>query len=389
MQDRVEKIYAVADHYVNTGSFSSVEWAVDIDGNPLSTGKIGKADQETGADLQDGALYRIYSMTKPPVSVLALQLIEQGRLRFTDLLPQFDDRFARMIVLTPGGQIQPAHRPITVEDLLTHRAGFTYEFLPGHIGQYYREAKVSYNDDSLDEMMGRLAELPLGFHPGTEYGYGVSTDVLAHVIERATGSGVDTLLAEHIFDPLGMEDTAYHVPDEKQSRLVTMYGREAFLAPAALTTPKKQELVPVDVTPYYPVNKKAFRRGGIGLYSTLADYRKFANMLLGGRSADGDVLLSRKMVEMMSANRIPAHLQPIWPGSMEGYGWGLVGRLLIDPGQSTGLSSVGEFGWAGGSSTYFWVDPRERMTGVIMTQYLGAWLPLANDLRTAAYQALT
>lgn len=389
MPGRIDRISAVAERYVNSGSFSSIEWAVDVGGESVSTGKFGKADQEQGAELPDGALYRIYSMTKPVMSFLALQLIEQGRLRFTDTLPQFDERFGRMIVLTRDGQIQPAQRHITVEDLLTHRAGFTYEFIHGcHISQYYREAKVSYNDDSLDEMMGRLAMQPLGFHPGQNYGYGVSTDVLAHVIERATGKGVDALLAEYVFEPLGMQDTAYFVPEEKQSRLVKMYGREGFLDPPAITLPERQELVPVDVAPYYPLNKKTFRRGGIGLYSTLADYRKFAVMMLDGKSPDGEVLLSRKMIEMMSVNRIPAQLQPLWPGRMEGYGWGLVGRLLIDQGRTTNLSGLGEFGWAGGASTFFWVDPNERMTGIILTQYLGAWLPLADDLRTAAYQAL-
>jgi CubicO group peptidase (beta-lactamase class C family) len=390
-QERVDRISAVADRYVSSGSFSSIEWAIDVDGSSLSVGKIGKADQETGADVPDGALYRIYSMTKPLISVLALQLIEQGRLRLSDLLPQFDDRFARMMVLTPEGQIQAAERPITVEDLLTHRAGFTYEFVHGcHIAQYYREAKLSYNNDSLDEMMGNLATLPLGFHPGSKYGYGVSTDVLAHVIERATGRGVDTLLADQIFEPLGMEDTAYYVPEEKQSRLITMYGREGFLDAPALAV-GKQELVLVDVTPYYPVNSQSFRRGGIGLYSTLADYRKFAIMLLDGKSADGEVLLSRKMVQMMSVNRIAPHQGPVGfgPGVMKGYGWGMVGRLLVDQGQTMSLASTGELSGGGGASTYFWVDPSERMTGVIMTQYLGASLPMAADLQTAAYQALS
>jgi CubicO group peptidase (beta-lactamase class C family) len=389
MRNRIDRISAVAEHYVDSGGFSSIEWAVDVNGSSLSAGKIGKADQKTGADVPDGALYRIFSMTKPLVSVLALQLIEQGRLNFFDTVPQFDERFSRMRVLTQEGEFQAATRPITVEDLLTHRAGFTYEFIYGcHIAQYYREAKIGYNDDDLDELMGRLAALPLGFHPGTKWGYGMSTDVLAHVIERATGSGVDTLLAEHILEPLGMEDTAYYVPEEKQSRLITMYGRDGFVTAPVVVIPK-QQLTPVDCTPYYPVNSKTFRRGGIGLYSTLADYRKFATMMLDGKSAGGDVLLSRKMVEMMSVNRVPSHQQPgRGLGPMKGYGWGLVGRLFMDPGQAGNLSSVGEFGWAGGASTFFWVDPVERMTGVLMTQQLGASLPLANDLRTAAYQAL-
>ena len=166
-------------------------------------------------------------MTKPIVSVLALQLVEQGRLRLYDMVAQYDERFAQMLVLAADGSMTPAARPITVEDLLTHRAGFSYEFIHGcHIAQYYREAEISGDGlCTLDEMMGRLAELPLAYQPGSAWRYSVSIDVLAQVIERATGETLDVLMREMIFAPLGMDDTGFYVPEEKQTLLMPMYGQ--------------------------------------------------------------------------------------------------------------------------------------------------------------------
>ena len=290
------------------------------------------------------------------------------------------------------GQIAPAQRPITVEDLLTHRAGFTYEFIPGcQIAQYYQAAKISSDGTiSLDEMMGRLAEQPIAFHPGTQFRYSVATDVLAHVIEKAAGRGIDELMKEYIFDPLGMNDTAYFVPAEKRDRLMPMFGITDITKLVPLK-PRAQELTPADVEDMYPSNLPGkFRRGGHGLFSTLDDYTRFARMLLNGKSSDGKTILSRKMVEMMRANRIPPSQLPltIGPQALAGYGWGLGVRVMIDTGQANALTGDGELGWSGAASTYFWVDPKEEMTGVVMTQYLGALLPMTDDVRVAAYQLL-
>ena len=156
-------------------------------------------------------------MTKPIVSVMALILIEQGRLRLFDFLPQFDPAFARMMVLHPSGRLEPAERPITVEDLLTHRAGFTYEFITGcHIAPLYHQHNiVGDGRRSLAEMMAMLAKQPLAFQPGSQFRYSVATDVLAHVIERATGENLGDLLKAHIFDPLGMSETGFAVARER------------------------------------------------------------------------------------------------------------------------------------------------------------------------------
>ena len=187
-----------------------------------------------------------------------------------------------------------------------------------------------------------------------------------------------------------MTDTAYHVPESKRSRLMSMYG-VTDISEFAPLKPRPHELTPADVEEMYPSNRPGeFRRGGHGLYSTLDDYAKFARMLLTGKTPDGKTLLSRKMLELMRTNRIPANQLPLTIGmnALLGYGWGLGVRVMMDPGRAMSLCTVGEFGWAGAASTYFWVDPVESMVGVVMTQYLASLLPLADDMRSAAYQMI-
>ena len=388
---RHDRIAQVANRYTSAGKYSGIEWLVEHKGKRLAEGRAGYADAATRTPIPDGAIYRIYSMTKPVVSVLGLMLMEQGKLRLYDLLSTFNPAFANLQVLLPGGQLRPAERPVLVEDLYTHRAGFTYEFITGcHIAPLYQERKISSDGlCSLEEMMERLAEMPLAFQPGSQFRYSVATDVLAHVIERAAERPLDELLAEYLFEPLGMEDTAFYVPEEKQDRLMPMFG-VTDISEFAPLHPRPQVLTPADVSEMYPSSRREFRRGGHGLFSTLRDYAKFARMLHTGRAADGSLLLSRKTVEMMRANRIPPEQLPLTIGmnALPGYGWGLGVRVMMDVGKSMALTGEGELGWAGAASTYFFVDPAEELHGVFMTQYLGAMLPLNEDLRVAAYQML-
>lgn len=388
---RQDRIAQVAARYTAAGKYSGIEWLVEHRGERLAEGRAGHADAATRSEIPDGAIYRIYSMTKPVVSVLALMLMEEGKLRLFDLVSTFDPAFANMQVLLPNGQLRPAERPIMVEDLLTHRAGFTYEFITGcHIAPLYQKERISSDGlCSLETMMERLAELPLAFQPGSQFRYSVATDVLAHVIERATERPLDELLEEYLFAPLGMQDTAFHVPEAKRDRLMPMFG-VTDISEFAPLHPRPQELVPADVSDMYPSDRRDFRRGGHGLFSTLEDYARFARMLLDGKDSDGRTLLSRKMLEMMRTNRIPPHQLPLTVGmnALPGYGWGLGVRVMMDVGKAMALTGQGELGWAGAASTYFFVDPAEQLFGVFMTQYLGAVLPLNDDLRVAAYQML-
>jgi len=331
-------------------------------------------------------------MTKPIVSVMALILIEQGKLRLYDALAQYNPAFSAMRVLLPNGRLEPAQRPILVEDLMTHRAGFTYEFITGcHIAPGYDAVDLSSDGScSLDDTMTKLAAQPLAFQPGSQYRYSVSTDVLAHVLERATGKTLVSLLKEYIFAPLEMHDTDYYVPENKKARLMPMYGVTEVSEFSSLNPPPTQVLIDADVEEMHPSNNPAYTRGGHGLFSSMSDYVKFARMLLTGKAPDGQVIVSRLMLAMLTANRIPAEQLPLTIGMnpLPGYGWGLGVRVMMDTGKALALTNNGEFGWAGAASTYFWVDPQEQMIGVFMSQYLGSVLPMADDLRTAAYQML-
>ncbi|MEQ8483240.1 MAG: serine hydrolase domain-containing protein [Pseudomonadales bacterium] len=388
---RQDRIAQVANRYTGGRKYSGIEWLLERRGEVLAQGQAGYADAETRTPIPDQALYRIYSMTKPVVSVLALMLMEQGKLRLFDPLSSYDPGFANMMVLTADGRLRPAERPILVEDLLTHRAGFSYEFITGcHIAPLYQQHEISSDGlCSLTEMMDRLAALPLAFQPGSQWRYSVATDVLAHVIERAAGRPLDELLREALFEPLGMHDTGFMVPEDQRDRLMPMFG-VTDLSEFAPLHPRPQELTPADVSDMYPCDRPDFRRGGHGLFSTVADYARFCRFLLAGKDPDGATLLSRKMLEMMRANRIPPSQLPLTIGMnpLPGYGWGLGVRVMMDVGQAMALTGDGEFGWAGAASTYFFVDPREDVFGVFMTQYLGAMLPLNEDLRVAAYQML-
>ena len=389
--NRAERVAAVAKGYTDARQFAGIEWLVEHQGSVLTRGRAGVADSVTNAALPAQPLYRIYSMTKPIVSMLGLMLIEQGKLRLYDVLVGYNRAFANMQVLHANGRIEPALRPINVEDLFTHRAGFTYEFIHGcQIAPYYRAAKVSSDGScSLDEMMTRLASQPIAFQPGSQFRYSVATDVLAHVIEKAADEPIDQLLQREIFGPLGMVDTSYCVPTSKRERVLPMHGVTDMLDLPQVTM-KPHTLERVEVNEMYPADNPGFRRGGHGLFSTMDDYARFARMLLDGKTPDGKTLLSRPMLNMMRTNRIPPEQLPltIGPNALSGYGWGLGVRVMMDVGKTQSLSNVGELGWAGAASTYFWVDPSEAMIGLVMTQYLGAMLPIADDMRSAAYQML-
>ncbi|MCP5179727.1 MAG: beta-lactamase family protein [Pseudomonadales bacterium] len=390
--NRAERMAEVARRYVDRKQYASIEWLVEHQGKVLTQGQAGHFDADAGTPLPAEPIYRIYSMTKPIVSVLALILMEQGKLRLYDMLVQFNRAFAAMRVLHADGRLEPANRFITVDDLITHRAGFTYPFIHGcQVAPYYREARILEDGHiPLEEMMDRLARMPLAFQPGTKFRYSVCTDALAHVVEKAADMPIDEFARRELFEPLGMADTSYRVPKDKQDRVLPMYGAGDLLAvPPLDLTPHKLERRD-DVEDFYPLDLAGHRRGGHGLYSTTADYARFARMLLSGKSADGRTILSRPMLNMMRANRLTPQQLPLTVGMqvLAGYGWGLGVRVMLDTGQAPQLTNVGELGWAGAASTFFWVDPAEEMIGLVMAQYLGSALPLADDMRTAAYQML-
>lgn len=389
MTDRFSHIKAVAERHVSSGALSGIEWNIQKNGREWATGSAGMADGSNNTAMPDAPIYRIYSMTKPVVSAIALMLMEQGKLRLFDPLAAYLPEFAKMQVLQADGS-QTRAGMITIEHLFTHRAGFSYGFVPGcPVGALYRKADLRDAKVSLENFCKTIATLPLAFQPGTEWRYSVATDVLGRVLEVILQKPLQAIVAEYVLDPLGLTDTGFMVPKDQRHRVMPMFGKMN-LNHLMQFDAEPQTLIPADPTFEHPCDDPNFVRGGMGLLSTLSDYTKIARFLASGLAPDNTRLLARNTMQMMWQDRIPAAQKPIaiGPFVMGGYGWGLAGRVMADMGGAMIPSNLGECGWAGAASTFFWIDPVEDIIGVVMTQYLGSKIPIGEDFMTAVYQAL-
>lgn len=382
-----DKIQAQAQQLVSERQFSSIEWSLVQHDQVLSSGLTAIDSGSLGSTVP---IYRIYSMTKPIVSFVAMQLIDEGKLKLNDMVSQYIPAMAGVQVLRQDGSVEALKKPITIEHLLTHTAGFSYDFLPEcPVAARYREVQLSGQASrSLAEVIGMLTTLPLVDQPGEQWRYSVATDVLAHVLENVSGQDLPELLRTRIFEPLNMQDTAFYVPDDKHDRLLPMFGsRELGQIMTESDEPNKLDVI--DVEPSYPAEQqKHFYRGGHGLFSTLADYIKFMHVLQTGASSDGQQLLTESAFDLMWTNRIGSALQPLVLGFnvLGGYGWNLMGRTMLNPEQSEFHSAVGEGGWAGAASTYFWIDRANTISGIVMAQYIGSTTHLGAVMQNAAYR---
>ena len=338
---------------------------------------LGQRDPAIGAAMARDAVFRIYSMTKPVVSVATMMLVEQGRLLLSDPVAQHLPEFSgqQVALETPDGlQLQPAAQPATVQDLLRHTAGLTYEFLgTAHAQRLYAQAQMGSRERSNAEFSRTLAALPLFRQPGTEWAYSRATDVLGRLVEVVTGQTLGQHLRECIFEPLGMVDTAFVVPEADHGRLAEPFAHDP------------DGGVPLRVLD--PRQAPALESGGGGLMSTTADYARFLQCLLSGGELDGVRLLGPRTVEFMTADHlgsIPSH-DPLLP---PGHGFGLGFAVRTATGLATMPGSVGTYHWGGIAGTTFFVDPAEDFFGILMTQ-----APNQRDhyrllFRTLAYAAL-
>jgi CubicO group peptidase (beta-lactamase class C family) len=369
-------------------------------GKVIYADQVGWQDREAGVPMAEDTIFRMYSMTKPVVYAALMTLYEEGRFQLTDPVAKFIPAFGATKVLDSDGSLvdQNPLRPMQVRDLMTHTSGLTYDFLEDFpVGAQYRDARLM-NDAtrSLGALIAELARFPLAFQPGTMWHYSLGTDVAAHLIEVISGKPLGQFLHERLFEPLGMSDTAFGVPETQRHRLSAMYGFRDINAPGmtfgALYGEHDGNVGRREVQDTYPVDAPdVFQRGGTGLFSTASDYLRFAMMLLHGRAGDGTRILGRKTLELMHTNHLPADLLPFMFNGRpfaRGYGFGLGSRVAMDVGATAVYGSVGEFGWGGAAKTYFWVDPVEDLVGLFMTQFMGALDNPQNDLRALAYQAI-
>ncbi len=380
--------------YVERGQLAGCQVAISRHGRLAHVAHIGQRDRERDLPVEADTIWRIYSMTKPITSVLALQLWEEGRFELKDPVSRYLPEFATQRVWRAGSAVNPVLDPVTeamqVWHLMTHTSGLTYGFMQAHpVDALYRRAGFDAgtpSDDDLAALCRRLAELPLVFQPGTEWNYSMSIDVLGRLLEVVGGAPLDELMRTRILEPLGMVDTGFSVPEQDAHRLATIYT----LPPGA------SRLHPLAGVTAEALTPPAALLGGGGLVSTTADYLRFAEMLRNGGELDGARILAPRTVAYATRNHLPGgadltrYGRPLFSETTyDGVGFGLLGSVTIDPVAAKVPGSVGDFGWGGAASTYFWVDPVEDLVCVLMTQLLpsGA-LPLRSQLKQLVHQSL-
>jgi CubicO group peptidase (beta-lactamase class C family) len=396
--DRLARINPVMQSFVDEGGFAGLSVMVARHGQTVFAEQFGHRDKEAAKPMTEDTIFRIYSMTKPIVSTALMMLYEEGRFRLTDFVAKYIPAFGAVRVLAEDGTLVDPVRPMLVRDLLTHTSGLTYDFLEDSpVNDLYRQARLM-NDAtrSLEAVIDELARLPLAFQPGTQWQYSLGIDVAARLVEIISGQPLGQFLEERMFGPLGMTDTAFGVPAGKLDRLAAMYGLPDLFAKdqtfsalfQAWTNGFNQR---IDVSDTYPTDTPdVFVRGGIGLYSTIGDYMRFAQMLLNNGELDGTRLLGRKTLSLMHSNHLPADLLPYALGGVPnpGFGFGLGSRVVMNVAETAGPGSVGEYGWLGAAKTYYWVDPQEDLIGLLMTQYMVGFDLPDQDFRVLTYQAI-
>jgi len=383
---------------VDAGQLAGAASLVWRDGQVVQTAAVGWRDLEAQLPLQRDSLFRIASMTKPITSTAALMLFEEGRFALEDPIARWAPEFARVRVLRsatgPLDQTDPAERPITFEDLLTHRSGLTYgSFHSGPIAKVYGEALGGDIDSDVapDDWIAGLAALPLIDQPGAAFHYGCSTDLLGLLIARIEDATLGEVLARRIFGPLGMKDTGFSVPPEKQCRRAGMHGfddagrlKALVVAPGGATMAER----PPDM---------AFASGGAGLWSTLDDYLAFARMFVGQGEVDGVRLLRPETLALMTTNRLAESQRtsaqtlgmPVF-GSGSGFGLGVA--VTLDPEKASimrGRGGVGTVGWPGAYGGWWQADPTNGSVMIFLTHNMVELDQLAKGIGLGGYGAIT
>jgi CubicO group peptidase (beta-lactamase class C family) len=384
--------------YVAPGLIPGAQLLLWHRGETIHDVAVGQRDLIRKTPLERDTIHRIYSMTKPMTSVAALMLLEEGKIALDDPVARFIPAFADLQVGAGGGPgnwiTRPPARAMTVQDLMRHTSGFTYGFLQRtSIDAEYRRLKIAETDmeGGLPAMMDALAGLPLEFSPGAAFNYSVSTDVLGHVVEIVSGMRLSQFFQQRLLKPLGMVDTDFFVPEEKRRRFAACYlSRED-----RLTTWDDG----VRTARY--AGPPQLESGGGGLVGTAADYLRFARMLRNRGELDGVRYLSPKTIQLMTTNHLPggAEIADLMPASdmfnetgYRGVGFGLGVAMLQNLAHAALPGSLGEYSWGGLAGTFFFVDPKEDLIAVFMTQVIDNQvrrMRLRRDVRTLIYAAMT
>ena len=353
---QLKRIEAVTQQHIDEGLLPGAVMMVARHGKIAWVAALGKRDPAASDAMKRDAIFRIYSMTKPTVSVAVMQMVEEGKLQVSDPVARYLPEIGKMKVGTEktveGRRVlllSDPERPMTVQDLLRHTSGLTYGTRGTDlVNQSYIDARIGDRSLSNQEMVSKLSTLALKFQPGARWEYGVSVDVLGRLVEVLDGKTLGEALTARVFQPLGMTDSAFQVSADKLSRVAQPGPR----------------LNGQPMTPRFAVNDGAkYESGGGGLTSTIDDYLRFTAMLSNGGALGGMRLLGKQTLAFMTADHVGSR-----PGRPPGLGFGLGFEVRKTVGEAALPGSVGEYGWAGNAGTVFWIDPKKDLTAIYMVQ---------------------
>lgn len=390
--ERIER--HLQTRYLDSGRFPGAQLLVYRRGGIVHHSVHGFADVERKAPVKPDTIFRIYSMTKPITTVALMMLVEEGKVALDEPVHKYIPEWSNLGVYQAGFAplflTRHTARPMQIVDLLRHTSGLTYGFQNRtNVDAAYRAQKIGEIEKAgtMATMVADLAKIPLEFSPGDAWNYSVATDVVGYLVEKIGGQPFEQFLQQRIFDPLGMSDTGFHVPAEKAHRFAACYAADG----------KGGMVLQDDPTTSSFLSPPSFISGGGGLCSTAADYLAFCRALLNGGALGAVRLLSPKTIALMTTNHLPGgrdltemSKSLFSEASYAGVGFGLGFSVTMDPAKTLIPGSAGEYAWGGAASTAFWIDPREELIAIFMTQLLpSSAYPVRRELRTMVYSALT
>ncbi|NOT63641.1 MAG: beta-lactamase family protein [Acidobacteria bacterium] len=385
--ERLQRINQLIERKIKEEKLVGALTLVARRGKVVHFAVAGQADVEGNKPLKTDAIFRLYSMSKPITTVAAMMLLEEGKFQLDDPVATYLPEFKDVMVYGEGGALVKPKAPMTIRHLMSHTAGLTYGLFGNtEVDKLYRAANI-FGDFTLAEFSKKVAALPLMFHPGEQWNYGVNTDILGRLVEVWSGVTLDEFFRQRIFKPLAMNDTGFDVPAAKLDRFTTNY--QWGMSPFALGEAGGKRIVADHPSKSAYARPAKFYSGGGGLVSTAQDYLRFCQMMLNGGVLDGARLLSPKSVQLMTMSHTAHARMPAGGVALgKGAGFGLGFQVVTDTAENQRLGSVGTFDWSGAASTSFFIDPHEQLIGILLTQKFPFDGRLSVEFRTAVYQAI-
>jgi len=394
--ERLKRVSEISKNYVSDGKVPGIVTMIARKGKLIYFEAFGNRGVNSKVKIKKNDLFRIYSMTKPITAIAAMQLYEKGKFQLNDPITKYLPEFDNLKRYNSKGELIDVKTEITMQQLLTHTAGFTYGWGGGPVDEKYQEAKL-WESDSSKEFIDKVSSLPLLFKPGTKWHYSIAVDITGVIIERLSGKTFSEYLSDNIFIPLDMKDTFFEVPNNKLNRfLPNHYYNKTNNSLGTIN----EDNTKISAGSNY--EKVKFYSGGGGLVSTAMDFMIFSECVRNGGIYNGKRIIGPKTVKFMTKNHLSGSLSgkggsgesPSWDttsldqAESDGFGFGLGFGLVTDSVKRSIIGSDGEYSWGGAAGTIFWIDPVEEISVISMIQLMSSPWPLREELKVATYQSL-